>query len=123
MRIIALFTDSSKPQILARQLADRGAAHQLHIALQFSLHEAKRALDAGLSGRSQRIEIVAADADRLGADRESLQDVGPALHAAVHEHIDAIAHGVDNFSELIERCARAVELPPTVVGDDDAGTV
>jgi hypothetical protein len=29
---------SSEPQIVARELAERGAPHQLHVALYFSLH-------------------------------------------------------------------------------------
>ena len=42
---------SSETQIVARELADRGATHQLHVALYFGLHEAERPLDAGLAGR------------------------------------------------------------------------
>ena len=93
---------SSEPQIAARELADRGATHQLHVALYFSLHQAERPLDASLSGRSQRIEIVAADADGFGADGEGLQDVGPPLHSATHEHVDPITHSVNDFGQLVE---------------------
>jgi hypothetical protein len=42
---------SSETQIVERELADRGATHQLHVALYFGLHEAERPLDAGLAGR------------------------------------------------------------------------
>ena len=89
-------------RLSARELADRGAAHQLHVALYFSLHQAERPLDASLAGRSQRLEIVAADADRLGADRERLQDMGSPLHPAIHEHVDPITHSVDDFGQLVE---------------------
>ena len=68
----------------------------------FGLHQAKRPLDASLAGRSQRIEIVAADADRLGANRERLQDMGSPLDPAIHEHVDPITHGVDDLGQLIE---------------------
>src|SRR6185437_10347336 len=43
-------------------------------------------------------------------------------NAAVHHHVDLVANGVDNFSELIECCARTIQLPSAVVGQDDAGT-
>jgi hypothetical protein len=55
-----------------------------------------------LAGRSQRPEIVAANADRLGADREGLQDMGSSLDPAIHEHVDLITHSVDDFGQLIE---------------------
>ena len=55
-----------------------------------------------MAGRSQRPEIVAADADRLGADREGLQDMGSSLDPAIHEHINPLTHGVDDFGELVE---------------------
>src|SRR5438874_13015413 len=46
----------------------------------------------------------------------------PALHSAVHEHVDPITYGVDDFGQLIERCARAVKLSAAMVGNNDAGT-
>src|SRR5262245_20440634 len=109
----------SEAQVFARELVDGGATHQLHVSLYFSLHKAERPLDASLAGRSQRIQIVAADADRLGADRERLQDVRSPLHPAIHEHVDPITHGIDDFGQLVERCARAVQLPTTMVGNHD----
>ena len=66
-------------------------------------------------------KIEASDADGLGAERQRLQDVRSALDAAVHDHVDPIADGIDDFGQLIERRARAVELPAAVVGQDDAG--
>ena len=119
-RVTPITRRSSEPQIVARELADCGATHQLHVALQFGSHQAQRALDAGLAGRSQWKKIEATEADRLGADRESLQDMGTPLDPAIHEHVDAITHGIGYFRQLVERRPRAVQLPTTMVGDDDA---
>src|SRR5215468_3431195 len=101
-------SQSSEPQIIARELANRDTAHQFHVAFQFSFHQAKCPLDPSLAGGSQGIEIIAADPNRLGADRERLEDMRPALHPAVHEYIDPITYGVDDFGQLVERCPRAV---------------
>jgi hypothetical protein len=51
-RTEATCAHSSEPQIFPRELAHRGAAHQLHVALYFSSHQPERSLDAGLAGRS-----------------------------------------------------------------------
>jgi hypothetical protein len=42
------------------------------------------------------------DADGLGADGESLQDMGPSLDPAIHEHVDPITYGVDDFGQMVE---------------------
>ena len=49
--------------------------------------------------------------------------MGPALNPAIPHDIDPFAYGVDDFRKLVERCPRAVQLPPTVVRNDDAGAV
>ena len=89
-----------EPEIVAAELADRGAAHQLHVALNLGAQQAEGPLDAGLAGRRQRIEIGAADADGLGTERQGLQHVRAALHAAVHQHVDAIADGIESMFRL-----------------------
>src|SRR2546423_13330948 len=101
-RVTLIACRSPEPQIVARELADRSAAHQLHVALQFGSHQAQRALDSGLASRGQWKKIEATEADRLGADRESLQDMGTPLDPAIHEHVDAITHGIDYFRQLVE---------------------
>ena len=65
---------------------------------------------AGLAGGGEREQRVAADAHRLGAERQRFQHVGAALHAAVHQHVEQVAGGVHDLGELVERRARAVEL-------------
>jgi hypothetical protein len=45
---------------------------------------------------------VAFSGNAFGADREGLQDMGPPLDPAIHEHVDPITHGVDDFSQLVE---------------------
>src|SRR6476660_7273311 len=43
------------------------------------------------------------------------------LDSAVHDHVDLVADGIHDFSQLIEPGARAVELPAAMVGQHDAG--
>jgi hypothetical protein len=45
-------SQSSEPQIIARELANRDTAHQFHVAFQFSFHQAKCRLDPSLAGGS-----------------------------------------------------------------------
>ena len=47
--------------------------------------------------------------------------MGAALDATVHEDVDLITHCIDNLCKLVERAARAVELPPTMIGHHDTG--
>jgi hypothetical protein len=42
--------------------------------------------------------------------------VGPALDTSIHNHINSISHGIDNFRQLIEGCSRAVQLAAAMVG-------
>ena len=66
----------------------------------------ERPFDAVLTGGRQRKEIVAAEAHGLGAQRERLEHMGAALHAAVHHHVDPVADGIHHFGQLVERrCA------------------
>jgi len=64
------------------------------------LHQAECPLDASLTGRCQGIQIIAAEADSLGAYRERLQDVTSTLDAAIHENIEPVTHGIDNLGEF-----------------------
>jgi hypothetical protein len=91
-----------EPQIVARELADRRAAHQFHVPLDFGPHEAESPLNTSLAGRSQRIEIAAANAYGLSADGEGLEHMAPALDTAIHEHVDAITHSIDDLGKLVE---------------------
>ena len=42
------------------------------------------------------------NADGFCADREGLQNVASPLNSAIHEHVDPITHGVDDFGQLVE---------------------
>src|SRR5262245_59303047 len=95
-------TGLPEPQIVARELADRRAAHQSHVPLDFGPDQVESTLHAGLTGRSQRIEIVATEADGFSANGERLQHVAAALDPPVHKYVDPIAHGIDNLGQLVE---------------------
>src|ERR1700722_1471867 len=99
-----------EPQVFARELVDRSAAHQLHVALELCPHQAKRPLDAGLTGGSEGIKIKTPDPDGFGPKRKRLQHMGPALDSSVHDDVDSIPHDIDDLSQLVEGHARAVEL-------------
>src|SRR5712672_1593344 len=44
-----------------------------------------------------------------------------ALDSAVHQNVDPVTDGIDDFSQLIEWCARAVQLPAAMIGYHDPG--
>src|SRR5438105_15655528 len=110
-----------EPQIFAGELVDCGATHQLHSSNDFRSHQAKGPLNARLTAGRQRVEIETTDADGFGAERKCLQHVRSALDASIHDYIDPISYGIHNLSQLIERCARAIELSPAMVGQYNAG--
>src|SRR5262249_61490752 len=94
--------DLPEPQIAAREVTDRRAAHQFHVPLDFAADQAESTFHAGLTGRGQRKEIIAAHPDGLGANRERLQHAAPALDAAIHKHVDPIAYGINNLRQLVK---------------------
>src|SRR5678815_6149803 len=110
-----------EPKVVAAELTDRGAAHELHAALELGAHQAERTLDARLAGHREREQVEPSEAYGLGTQGEGLEDVRGALDAAVYRHVQALADRVDHLCKLVERCARAVELTAAVIGQDDAG--
>ena len=62
-----------------------------------------------------------ADEHGASSERERHHDVGSAPNATVEVHLGAVADGVDDLGQRLERRDRAVELTTAVVRDDDAG--
>ena len=62
-----LWLCSSEPQVLAGQLVDRTAAHQLHVAFDFGVQVAKRFFDAGLTCGREGIQIKSTSRARFRA--------------------------------------------------------
>ena len=58
---------------------------------------------------------------RTRAERERFENVRAAAHAAVENHLEPVAGGVDDLLEHVERRRREVELPAAVVADHDGG--
>ncbi len=116
-----LFVRLAKAQIAAVEIGDAATAHQLHVALDLLAHQAERALDAGPACRRQRIEIEPPARTCLGAERERFKHMGAALNAALADHVDLVAHRIDDLGKLVERAARTVELASAMVRYHDAG--
>ena len=62
-----------------------------------------------------------ADEDGPRAERERLRDVRAPPDAAVEVDLRTAADGLDDLGQRVQGRGDAVELPPAVVGDDDAG--
>ena len=75
------------------------------------------------AGQREPVDVRAADADGIRAQRERDEHVGARADAAVeeHRHVGAReAHGVDDAGQRVEGRDRAVDLPPAVVRHEDA---
>ena len=109
---VQLHHPSSEPQVVTAQLVDGPAAHQLHVAFDFSSEIFKRPFHAGLTRGRQSIQIKSPSRTRLRAHGKGLQDVGATGDAAVTNYIYSLADSIDNFGELVKGAPRAVQLSP-----------
>ena len=76
--------------------------------------------DAGLASDRETPQMRPADSAGRGAERQRLDHVGAAPHAAVEQHRDAPGDGVDHRRQRADRGEGAVQLAAAVVGDDHA---
>src|SRR5262249_54491025 len=61
--------------------------------------------------------LHAADADKVGARRDRLDDVGAAAERAIDQDLRAPGDGVHDLGQYLHGAAAVIELPPAVVGD------
>ena len=85
-------------------------------------------LNTVLAVRAERVQERAPDADRLRAERDRLEHVRRAPHAAVDVDLELGVREVPaqperghDLDEDLDAGARGVELAAAVVGEDDAG--
>ena len=69
------------------------------------------------AARPQRIGRPTSTAP--GAERERLEDIGPAADPTVDEHLDTICGGLDDWTERVGGGEDRIQLAPAVIGDDD----
>ena len=83
------------------------------------MNDLQRLRDAGLAHGTQRIQHGAADIDAFGAQRHRFEHVLPTANAAVHVHLNLMAHGINNSGQRLDGGRCAVELAAAMVGHDD----
>ena len=91
--------------MMAIKLTDFTAAHQAHIPLYFCHHQLHGALYPRLTSRRQSIQIVAAQANRFCSQRQRFEYMGTTLNAAIEDHINFVAHRINNFGQMVKGTA------------------
>ena len=107
--------------MLAPEIVNPRAAEQGEGPLGFGAEERENALDSRRTERRQGVQIGPAGHAGARAHRERLDDMRAAADSAVKDDLDPVAHGIDDVGDEVDRRGRAVELPPTVIGDDHRG--
>src|SRR3954468_16282113 len=79
------------------------------------LEQLERPHQARYAGRGERQAAKAADADRVRAERESLDDVGATHEAAIDPDFGFSFYCLDDFREHGGGAQAVVELSPAVV--------
>ena len=89
-------------QSFAGELVNAGHAHEAHAAFDLVLEQAKRAFDAVLTGRCERVKVEATTARRRGAGAERLESVCATAHSAIADDLDIAAYRINDLFKLIE---------------------
>ena len=90
--------ESSEPQILTAQLADRPTAHQLHVAFDLIVEILQGSFDADLPSGCEGIQIKSASRTRFRAEGEGFQNVGAAANSAVANHVYPVVDSIDDLA-------------------------
>ena len=102
------------------ELVWAGEAAEGHRQVELGQGHPQHRFDAGLAAEGQAPDVGAAEADRVGAEGERLEDVGAGADAAVEEDRELLGDRGGDRRQGVERGDRAVDLAAAVVGDDDA---
>src|SRR6202035_5094029 len=106
-------------QIALVELGEFRHAEQPQTADHLVFHQLQHSHDALFALGRQRIAVHAADADEVGAERNSLHDVAAATKAAINHDLGAPLPRGDDLRQYMHRAAAVVELAAAMVGDVD----
>ena len=73
---------------------------------------------ARLTHRTQAVQKRATNVGALGPQRDGFDHILPAANATIHVDFNLLTHRFHNRGQCADRRLRAVQLPPTVIGDD-----
>jgi len=76
---------------------------------------------SSLTGNCQREQIVSTEAHGLSPKRKRLEDVTTAPYSAIHNNVDAVADGINDFRKLFKGGAGTIKLPAPMIGKYNAG--
>src|SRR5690606_38469013 len=102
-----------------RNLREARGAHLRHHDLELAGQDVEHAFDARLTERAEAPQIRPADADRVGADRERLEDIRAAAKTAVYENRHAALHGRHDFLKRFDARDAARLGPAAVIRHDE----
>src|SRR5436309_3298045 len=98
-----------------------GAAGERHGQFEFGPQQLQHVADAFRAIYGQSPENRAANQDGSRTKSQGLEHVCPAAYAAIDENLAAPGNGLDNFRKSLDARQCGIQLPTTVIGDDDAG--
>jgi hypothetical protein len=99
---------------------DRWAAKREQRRVDPAAHDVKDVADAGRAAGRQAPQAGTADQHRAGAERERLDHVAAAAHAAVEQHLGLAADGLRYRRKGADRRRGPVEVVAAVVGHRDS---
>src|SRR5579883_381008 len=105
----------------ALNTAQGGTACESHGADKFGVEDFQDVLNACRAVDGQSPENRAGDQDRTGTKGQGFEDVGAAPDAAVAVDFAAVSYRVDDFRQHFDTGNAAIELAPSMVGDNDGG--
>jgi hypothetical protein len=91
-----------------------------HDELQLRLHDFEHAIDTSLPECAQTPQHRPPDAHSPGAQRQRLEHVGAAAHAAIQKNRDAVADRGHHFRQRLDRAASGFRGTPSMVRDQYA---
>src|SRR2546426_1104233 len=115
-------TDASwvwREQVVLGDLVEARGAEQAHGSVDLASEDLEDMGDAGLPGDGEAPELRTPDEAAASAQCERLHDIAAAAHAAIHQDRNASIDSMYDARQRLDRRHRPIELPASMVGDDD----
>src|SRR5207248_5956511 len=102
------------------ELVVAGGAEQREADADFVFEDLEEAHHAFGASSGEAIDVEPAAGDRVGAEDQRLDDVGPSADAAIDDDAGAAADRLDDLRQYVDRADALIELAPAMVRDIDA---